>query len=105
MTTQSTDLFQTIADITNPHKPKKTRLINSIQLPKSLSVIDEFGNRRRVFFITEGQRVKVNEVGELLDLNDETPTHQITSCWSSLFENLGVTVIDLKTRELRKIEL
>lgn len=100
-----TDLFQTIADITNPYRARKTTLIKSIQLPKSLSVIDEFRNRRRVFFITEGQRVKVSQSGELLDLNDEQPTHQITSCWSSQFENLGISVINLNTQELRKIEL
>ena len=99
------DLFETIADITNPFKVKKVTLIKSIQLPKSLSVIDEFKNRRNVFFITEGQRVKVSEYGELLDLNDEQPTHQITSCWTSQFENLGISVIDLNTQELRKIEL
>jgi hypothetical protein len=100
------DVFQTIADITNPYKnANKIYSLKSIMLPRFLSCIDEFGNVRNVKFLVEGQRVILNKEGnELQDINDATPTHQITHCWT-INETLSVTVIDLKTQELKFITL
>jgi hypothetical protein len=106
MKSNSIELFETIADIINPYKQSyNPKSHNSIELPRFLSCIDEFGNRRRVKYLTEGQKVMVNEEYELQDLNDNTPTHQITHCWSIEYDTFGITVINLKTQELKKVHL
>jgi hypothetical protein len=97
------NLETTVGDILTPYSKRRTVTHKTIQLPKSLSVIDEFGNRRNVFFLTEGQKLLVSESNELCPLNEDSPTHQITHCWTENYESLGITICNLKTRELTKI--
>ena len=85
-----------------------TALINPASIPvMSLAAIwltsplmTSKGITRR---ITEGDRVLV-ENNELKDCLGD-PTHQITGCYGKPSSDFSLTLIDLKTQELIKIEI
>lgn len=83
-------------------------LINTTSLPVmplaaiwlTSPLLTDKGLTRR---ITEGDRVFVED-NELKDCMVE-PTHQITGCYGKPASDFSVTLIDLKTQEIIKIQL
>lgn len=92
-------IFSPIAALINPASFPVMPL-TAIWLNKSVWTDKDLTRR-----ITEGDRVCI-ENNELVDcLDDRKATHQITGCYGKPSSDFSITLINLKTLELIKIEI
>lgn len=56
-------------------------------------------------YLKAGDKINVNMWGQLVDVTEDGPTHEIVACWAALHPPYKIEVRNLKTDLITEIEL